>query len=190
VPRLMILLTLLCAAAAPPTYVVSEAESAKLDKGQVVVRHEPAENGGGVVAFVDIPAPTNVVLDAVMDLAARVEENGAITGLDIYLTEPSPERIGAEWTLSVIGTKVVFNLIYECHRTQGFCTYWLDESRKNDIVSSTGHYVVLPHGAGTRLIYASNTDTGRSMPGFIRRWIAGSSLNTQVEGIRKRATPR
>jgi len=184
---LLPLAPLLCLAAAPPSYTLTEAEEAKVTKGQVVVRHLPADTGGGVVAFVDIQAPPPVVLNAVMDLQARVEETSAITDLDIYLQQSAPERIGARWTLSVLGTTVVFHLIYDCARDQGFCTYALDPSKQNDLVSSDGHYVALPIAGGTRLIYASNTDSGRSMPGFIRRWIAGSSLNSQVEGIRARA---
>lgn len=183
----IVLLPLLCLAAAPPTYTVTDDEAAALAKGRIVVRHQSADTGGGVVAFADIAAKPRVVLDAVMDLRARVDENGAISSLDIYDRQADPERIGAKWTLSVLGSSVVFHLRYACHRDQGYCTYALDRDHDNDIASSEGHYVVLDHDGGTRLIYASNTDTGRTMPGFIRRWISGSSLNTQVEGIRDRA---
>lgn len=184
---LFLVIAPLCMAAAPPSYTLTESEEAQLDKGKVVVRHQDASTGGGVVAFVDVKAPPRKVLDTVMDLQARVEENGAITDLDLYLQESDPERIGATWTLSVLGSKVIFHLLYSCEREEGFCTYTLDPDKESDLVSSDGHYVVLPRAEGTRLIYASNTDTGRSMPGFLRRWIAGSSLNTQVEGIRTRA---
>lgn len=178
---------LLCLAAAPPSYTLTETEEAKVTKGQIVVRHLPADTGGGVVAFADIAAPPSTVLDAVMDLQARVDETSAITDLHLYLQQSAPERTGARWTLSVLGTQVVFHLLYDCERARGFCTYKLDADKDNDLVSSEGHYVALPIAGGTRLIYASNTDSGRSMPGFIRKWIAGSSLNSQVEGIRARA---
>jgi hypothetical protein len=184
---LLALAPLLCLAAAPPNYAPTADEEARLAKGQIVVRHESADTGGGVVAFVDVAAPPRAVLDAVMDLRARVAENSAITGLDIYLDQPAPERLGAKWTLTVLGTNVVFHLLYDCDRPKLQCSYALDPSKPNDIVASHGHYIVLPRAEGARLIYASTTDSGRSMPGFIRKWIAGSSLNTQVEGIRTRA---
>jgi hypothetical protein len=187
VRTLLLLAPLLCLAAAPPSYTVTPDEEAQLAKGQIVVRHLPADTGGGVVAFVDIAAPPARVLDAAMDLRARVDENSTITGLELYLEQPAPERVGAKWTLTVFGSNVVFHLLYDCARDKGYCTFALDPSKPNDIVASTGHYVALPRDGGTRLIYASNNDTGRSMPGFIRRWIAGSSLNGQVDGIRKRA---
>ncbi|TVQ87252.1 MAG: hypothetical protein EA397_18205 [Deltaproteobacteria bacterium] len=185
--RALLLIPFLCLAAAPPSYTLTESEEAQLAKGKVAVRHQPADTGGGVVAFAHVKAAPRKVLDEVMNLHARVDENGAITSLEVYLEEKEPERLGATWTLSVLGSKVVFHLLYECQRDDGFCVYQLDPDKESDLVSSEGHYIVTPRAEGTLLIYMSNTDTGRSMPGFLRRWIAGSSLNTQVEGIRERA---
>jgi hypothetical protein len=187
---LLLLFPLLCVAAAPPSYTLSADDLAKLAKGQVVVRHQDSATGGGVVAFVDVAAPPSVVLDEAMDLQDRVAENSSITALDVYRRVASPEEVGAQWTLSVMGSRIVFSILYSCQRDQGYCTYALDPSRPSDLLAAEGHYVVLPQGAGTRLVYASRTDSGRSMPGFVRRWIAGNSLHSQVEGIRDRAEAR
>ena len=184
------LFPLLCIAAAPPSYTLTAAEEAKLAKGQVVIRHADSQTGGGVVAFANVQASPDVVLDEAMDLKDRVAENGTITSLDVYHQVAEPEELGAQWTLTVMGSRVVFSIKYECHRDQGYCTYALDPDRPGDLVAAEGHYVVLPRDGGTRLVYASRSDSGRSMPGWVRRWIAGNSLQSQVDGIRKRAEAR
>lgn len=187
--RLLVLTALLCSAAAPPTYTLTEDEAGQVDKGKVAIRHiTEGDSLGGVVAFVDVDAPPATVLDAVMDLEARKADNSSIDSIEIYMREG--EKLGAKWTLTVMGSTIVFHAIYECHRAEGYCTYALDPTKENDLVASEGHYVVLPHATGTRLVYASRTDTGRSVPGWIKRWIAGSSLTSQVEGIRDRARVR
>lgn len=187
----MLLLWLsLAGAAPPPAYTVTAEEEARLTKGEVVIRHTDTEAGASVVAFANVRAtPANVLAEA-MDLADRKAENNTITGLDIYFRQAAPERLGARWELTIMGSKIVFHALYDCFRDQGYCSYTLDPSKSNDLALSEGHYVVVPTSTGTRLIYASKTDSGRSMPGWIRRWIAGSSLTSQVEGIRKRAEAR
>jgi len=182
--------TALTFAAPPPAYVVTPEEEARLAKGEVVIRHSDSESGASVVAFANVKASPADALAEAMDLADRKAENNTITGLDIYLKQESPERLGARWELTIMGSKIVFHAIYECHRPQGYCSYALDPTRPNDLAVSEGHYVAVSHSGGSRLIYVSRTDSGRSMPGWIRRWIASSSLTSQVEGIRKRAEAR
>ena len=184
------LIPLLCLAAAPPSYTLTADEEAKLAQGKVVVRHSDSATGGGVVAFANVAAAPAIVLDEAMDLQDRVAENSTITGLDIYHRSAEPEELGAQWTLTILGSKMVFSILYACRRDDGYCTYTLDGSRPNDLVAAAGHYVVLPHEGGTRLVYASKTESGRSMPGWMRRWIASNSLQSQVDGIRTRAEAR
>lgn len=187
---LLCLIPLLCMAAAPPSPTLTEDEQAQLDKGKIVVRHEETDSGGRVTAITRVAAAPRVVLDEVMDVEAREPESSVLTSVEVYRREQSPDVTGATFTLTILGGKTVFSILYDCHRDQGYCTYVLDPSKKNDIVSSDGYYLVLPDGSGTRLVYASRADTGKSMPGWMKRWIAGSSLESQVDGIRKRAEAR
>jgi hypothetical protein len=178
------------AGAAPPGYTLTPDETAALDEGEIVVRREESDTGGGAVGIAQVAAPPRVVLDEVMNLEARVSENRSIRAVELYAEESRPELIGARWTLSVLGISVVFHLLYDCHRDEGYCSFWLDPTKPNDVEASEGHYLVTPRGSGTRLVYGSRTDTGRPMPGWLRRWLAGRSLHQQVGGIRKRAEAR
>lgn len=187
---LLCMIALLCVAAAPAAPTLTQGEQKDFDKGKIVVRHEETDSGGRVTAVTHVSAPPAVVLDEVMNLEARQPESSVLTSVEIYRKQSAPDVTGATFTLTILGGKTVFSILYDCHRDQGYCTYTLDPSKKNDIVSSDGYYLVLPDGSGTRLVYASRADTGRSMPGWMKRWIAGSSLQGQVDGIRKRAEAR
>jgi len=177
-------------AGAPTPPQLDDKEEARLDKGKIVVRHEDTPTGGRVTAIATVQAPPRKVLDEVMNLEARVPESSVLTSVEVYERTAAPDVTAATFTITVLGSDTVFSIRYDCQRDQGFCTYALDPSKENDIVSSDGYYLVVPEGTGTRLVYASRADTGRSMPGWMRRWIAGSSLEGQVDGIRKRAEGR
>ena len=185
--RLLLCLSLVCVAAKPAAPSLTENESSKLAKGQIVVRHADSEQGGGVTAVALVNAPPRKVLDEVMRVEARPAESSALTSVEVYLKQATPDRTGATFTVTVMGSNTVFSILYDCHRAEGYCTYALDPTKKNDLVRADGHYLVVAEGDRTRLVYSSRAETGRSMPGWIRRWIAGSSLSSQVEGIRKRA---
>ncbi|MFK7931782.1 MAG: hypothetical protein AB8H79_26635 [Myxococcota bacterium] len=188
--RLLTLAAALCIAAAPPSPTLTDSEQGKFDKGQVVVRHAPSDSGGGVTAIAKVQAPPSVVLDEVMNLKARPSESSTLSSVEIYRKDAAPDRTGATFTVTVMGSNTVFSILYDCHRSKGYCTYTLDPTRENDLVSVVGHYLVVPEGTGTRLVYSSQAETGKSMPNWVRRWIAGSSLSSQVQGIRKRAEAR
>ena len=98
-----------------------------------------------------------------------------------------PKGLGATFTLSVMGSSVVYHLRYQIDRAAGFCTYTLDPERQHDIASVEGSYRLEPLPQGIRLIYQSRTDAGRAVPGFVKNWLASSSVKTQLEAMKKRA---
>lgn len=178
------------AVAAPPTYTLTRDEAAALDEGEIVVRRQESGAVTGAIGIVQVAASPRIVLEEVMNLEARVSEVGSLRSVELYSEEGLPGPIGVRWTLSVLGISVVFHLLYDCHLDEGYCSFWLDPTQPNDVEAAEGHYLVTPRGEGTRLVYANRTDTGRSVPGWLRRWLAGRSLRQQVDGIRKRAEAR
>lgn len=178
------------AVAAPPTYTLTRDEVAALDEGEIVVRRQDSETGGGAVGIAQVAAPPEVVLDEVMNFEARVSEVGSLRSVERYSKEPHPGTIGAKWTLSMLGISVVFHTLYDCHRDEGYCAFSLDPTKPNDLEAAEGHYLVTPRGSGTRLVYANRMESGQFVPGWMRRWLAGRSLRQQVDGIRKRAEAR
>lgn len=183
-----LLLSNTIAYAAPPSPPsISEDEAKQIAKGQVVIQHEQSGQAGRATAILWVEASPRRVLDEVMDLEKRQDESSVVTGVTRYRHDPSPEVIGATFTITVMGSNTVFHLLYQCRRDAGYCTFALDPSKKSDLISADGYYLVRPEGTGTMLFYASRSNTGRNVPGWIARWLAGSSLKGQVQAIRDRA---
>jgi hypothetical protein len=171
---------------APGPVTLSTTEVAALTAGEIVVR--PPTSTGEMVGVVDIPGTTAArVWDAVLDFDLRTRSVSAIDSIVVYAPEGDPKGLGATFTLSVMGSTVVYHLRYQIDRASGMCTYTLDPERTHDIASVEGSYRLETLPQGIRLIYQSRTDAGRAVPGFVKNWLASSSIKTQLEAMRKDA---
>lgn len=180
------------AAPAGDPLALTDKELKALEARKPVIRDATGAKGGAITAIVDVNAPPEVTMAAVMDLPARLRDNSTITGLDVYADDRGPgvavpHEAGAEWTLTIMGSSIRFSILYFCRPEAHVCTFSLDPSRESDIVSSTGSYRAYPRPGGTRLVYSSSTDSGRSLPRWLKRWISGQSLTSQILGFRDRA---
>ena len=169
----------------PAPLEITADETAQLAKGKVPVRFDEAETGGGVVGIIDIQADTKTVWKHIFDMKPRVDEISGLREANIY--EQTDTRMGVQWVLSVVGTRIQFHVLYDLDPEKGWCRYRLDTSKENDLVDVQGAYQIYTVGDATRLIYRSHTDSGRRVPGFIKRWLASDSLTEQLRGIEKRS---
>jgi len=176
----MFLFVSLALAASPLDVDLSAAEKAELTSGSVVVR-APTDSGL-IVGAVDIPATTAQVMKAVMDFEARVESVGAISAIEVYAPDTDPGGLGAKFTLSILGSEIVYYIRYDVD-AEG-CNFTLDKARDNGIAATEGGYWTYPAGDKVRLVYWSTTDTGRSVPGFIRNSLSVRSFRNQLHAMR------
>lgn len=186
---LLLLLPWLCAAIPdqPPAPILLGAEeSAQLAAGQVVVRVDAGgESGGGATGVVDVAAPFERAWAALLDMPARVGEVGGLRSVTNYTQEE--RTVGTRWELKVLTTSVVFHLLYHLEPERGWVRYALDPSRPNDLVTVEGAYQVYAVPGGTRIVYRSESDSGRPIPQWVKRWLAVDSLTDQLLGIKARA---
>ncbi|MCO4744794.1 MAG: hypothetical protein KC912_08395 [Proteobacteria bacterium] len=165
--------------------MVSEDEAAKLTAREVVVRQETTETGAITIAIVDIAAPPAKALDAVLDVKARVDEVSSIENVAYYREEA--ENLGVNFELSVMGVGINFSTLYVIDRDAHLAEYALDPTKENEVVKAEGFYQAFEHNGGSRLIYAGTSDSGRRVPGWIKRWMTNGALQDQLQGIRTRA---
>lgn len=167
-------------AATPLQVQLTEKEEASLAAGEVVVR-SPTDTGL-VVGAVHIPATREQVMKAVMDFDAREESVGAIDAIEVYAPATDPAGLGAKFTLSVLGTEIIYYLRYDLDPAG--VNFALDKTRENGITDSTGGYWTYPVDDGIRLVYWSRTDTGRWVPGFVRNSLSVKSFRDQLAAMR------
>lgn len=184
----VVLVPWLLAAAPPAPIALTPEEVTTLSAHDVVVRPQLSEGtAAGAVGIMDVAAPADRAIDAILDLEARVGEISGLKSAQIY--ERSPTALGVRWELKVITSTVVFHVRYSIDRTAGWIPYALDPAKSpNDLVSVDGSYQVYPApGGGTRIVFRSSSDSGRNIPDWVKRWLAVEALTQQLEGIRRRA---
>lgn len=175
----------------PAPLEFSADELASLADRDVAIRLEETENGGLSVGIVEVNATTAATMAAILDLPPRVDETGALREVEVYdavaATGDEPEKLSAKFALRVFGTSVVFHVNYEIDRPGLWAVSTMDETRENDLVSLYASYQVFETPTGSRIVYRSQSNSGRSIPGWIKRWLADSALKEQLKGIRARA---
>lgn len=187
--RLLLLLPWLIAAIPqdpPAPLVLTAAEEAQLADRKVVSRVAEEEQGGEVTGVIDVAAPVKSTWDAIHDFMARKLEIKALHDVKVY-TPAGASPVGVRWHLRILGSDVVFHLLYRMDPAAGWTRYALDPSQANDVAAVEGAYQVLSRPGGSRIIYRSFTDSGRRIPSFIRNWLAVGSLEEQLLGMRRRA---
>ena len=177
------------AMAAPlPPVALSADDEARLAQREVVTRVLDPSEGDGMIAIVDVKAGVRKTMDAMMDFPARKAEATSLKDVKVYEMVPAPEHQGVEWDLSVLGTKVTFNLVYDVDRDNVWVTYHLDPTKTNDVRVIEGTYQAYAVGNGlTRLIYRNHTETTQYIPGFVKHWLADDEMGTLLGCVRDRA---
>ena len=176
----MVVWMALALGASPLDVNLTDAEKGQLSSGEIVVRSPTSE--GLIVGAVDIAASREQIMETVMDFDARVESVGAISAIETYAPATDPKGLGAKFTLSILGSEVVYYIRYDIE-DEGV-NFVLDQERENGIVDTNGGYWTFPAGDKIRLIYWSRTDTGRPVPGFIKNGLSMRSFRGQLAAMR------
>ncbi len=183
-------------AALPPTpapITVSADETATLAE-DAVVRLDTSSGGSYTIGIIDTDAAPGRAFDAVLDLPPRVAESSNLKSVVIYRRDPpgngQPERMGARFTLKILTSTIVFHILYEIDRANGWCVYALDPSQPNDLRLVDGSYHVYTHGSGSRIVNRARSESETSVPEWLKRSLANGALKEQLRGIRDRAERR
>jgi hypothetical protein len=165
---------------APPAPSLTPAEEMRLAAREIVARAD----AHAALVVVDVRAPPSAVMDAILDLKARVKEIDGLRGIEVY--DERPGTIAARWEAGFTTFDSVFHIVYEYDRANGWCAYHLDDTRPNDIGPVTGSYQVLMTPTGSRLVYRSESQGGK-VPGWVRKRAETHSSEQLLAGIRARA---
>ena len=184
----MLLLGLLTAYAdagpgqAPPPLALSQEQEAELAAGDVVVLFP---DGGSAVGVIDVSATPDDVVDAVLDLEARVEEVALLRTLTVYRDDGDVR--GGLYVGGMLGIHANIHVLYQCDRAQGWCVFSLDEAYDSSVDSAEGSYQAYAVAGGTRLVFRTTAGQDLPVPSFVRHKVQSASVSEQLEGIAGRA---
>lgn len=168
----------------PPLQLALDADAvATLGAGEAVTGYEKANSAAW--GAVEIAAPPATVIAAIMDFEARKAEQSSLHGLSRY--EESAGTVGVRWVATVMGAEWVFHVRYTLDRGAGVVTYQLDPNQQNDLTFNQGIYQVIPTAAGSRLLFRGRMETGTSVPGWLKSYLAADSTSSQLMGLKRRS---
>lgn len=163
----------------------------QLKRGKRVVRLYYRKNDKGKRSIV---AEAKAIIKAppikVYEQLARVEKIQEFMPNMIYSKikkKLGPNRYFMHRTIKVLWTKI--HMFLTVALTPGKRLTWhLDRTKKNGIKDTVGTMTFLPYNGGkyTYVTYRVYTDTGRAIPGFIRRMLIKSSLPNVLKSLNKR----
>ena len=169
---------------------VDAEEQSALAAGELLIRKLVPTRPAGVrvEAIADIPASRDAVWRALMDLEARLRASDTVKSLEHYRPATATAR-WVRWTASRFGVSVVYHTRYTAAPDKSRLIHELDPEMPNDLAYARGVYTLSPSPlpGRTRLHYDTESDFGRSLPGFIKDWLTQSGTRSFLEDIVRRS---
>jgi hypothetical protein len=166
---------------------LSAEEWAQLNAGDVVVHADTSGADTISTGWVLVDKPSQPLWTDVLDLRARIPENGTLRDIEEY------RRISAqEWfvkvDMEVFGVNVAFTNHWTC--AGDTCSYTLDPDQPNDLTRCDGYFRVQQVEGGSLLTYYSASRHHVSVPGWVRRWLAIDAVENLLHKLKVRAERR
>ena len=159
-------------------------EWASLRAGGVVVHADTSGSDTVSTGYVLVDKAAAPFWGDVLDLEARIPENGTLRRIEEY-RRVSPYEWFVAVDMEVFGFDVRFTNHWTC--AGNTCAYTLDPSRPNDLTLCDGYFKVDEVEGKSLLTYHSRSRHEVSVPGWIRRWLAIDAVNNLLAKLKRRA---
>jgi ribosome-associated toxin RatA of RatAB toxin-antitoxin module len=174
------------------TDLYDEAEWQRLSKGDVLIRHENSEDGGAGIANAAalLPNSPGQVWAVLTDFETWPDFMPLIR--DTRVTRRLGGRAWVEQEYRVVARTLRHTTIYDFAPAQGRLSWQLDSEAPHDIAATQGRWQFVPFADGeqTLLRYRAAMDPGRSLPGFLRRFLRQRSLEGLITALRDETARR
>ena len=158
-----------------------------LQGGGVVVHADTSGADTVSTGFVLVAKPPKPLWTDVLDLQARIPENGTLKGIEEYRRVSSYEWF-VRVDMEVFGFPVQFTNHWVCR--DNTCSYTLDPDRKNDLTLCDGYFKLDEVEGKSLLTYYSRSRHDLSVPGWIRKWLAIDAVENLLRKMKARAERR
>ena len=176
---------------AGPTTGLTEAEVAAALAGEAPVRAESFVSASGKAAGRGIGAivverPLSEVWSALSRFDDKAEYVPRLNSSQVLEKSATSVRVKMEVNASV--TTVHYTMRYTLDEAAGLVRWKLDDTaRDNGIADADGEYHMLSLSpTRTLVVYRTYVDSGRSVPGFVQRFMVKRSLPELLHAVKKR----
>ena len=176
----------LCLAAAAALPALDQMSLARLHAGRTVAQAQLGEGTqGSSRAWTVAHVPPAQVWAIITDHARFAEFMPHLEKIEISRRTERSER--ALQTVNAVVSTAKYALDYSWDPDAQRVDFALAEDVPHDVAKIRGHWQIWPFAGGTLIEYVSEVELGRSVPGFIRSYLAERGAQDAVEAVRDRA---
>ena len=173
----------------PPS--LTEEERRAVERGDVVLRDIDGRSDGRRMVVFTVDAPAEGVWAVVSRFSAFPRYIDEVK--QAVVLEDGPDGTVVAFTVSQFGFSLTYYVRhrYDAVRREG--TWTLDYTKESDLDDSIGYWRVtpIPGSPGRSLVeHSTHVALTTAMPGFLRAWIADTSLRSTGTWVRKHATTK
>jgi ribosome-associated toxin RatA of RatAB toxin-antitoxin module len=134
---------------------------------------------------VRIAAPPSAILSVIADVAAYPEWAEGVRAVEVVAADDAgrPER--AAFRVGMAGIEAAYTLRYAYAPDDGGVS-WTTESASGAVEDVAGEYRLAADGDGTLVTYVLRVEPSIPLPGYLKRHVERSIVETALEGLRRR----
>ena len=180
-------LLLVTAAAVAALPALDQLTLARLRAGRTVAIAVLAEGSpsGSSRALVIAHCPPEAVWAVITDHSRFAEFMPHLAKVEVSRRTANSER--ALQTVNAVVSTARYALDYRWDEATLRVDFQLADDVPHDVAAVRGHWQLWPFDHGTLIEYVSAVDLGRTVPGFVRRYLAERGAQDAVEAVRARA---
>lgn len=177
----------------PPSMLLSQSDEAELSQGkplmQVIVNPETSTRRLMMVR--NIPAPSSVVLDRILDIDAYPRMVNGVDRTERYLSvdhKDGIQEVRAIYDIHALHMKFRYFMTHRYDSAQRCMTFRLDYDRRSDIDDSVGYWFVMPRDkASCRVYYSCDTKMRGWVPGPVYTLLGKTALRQATTWVNTEA---
>src|SRR5947209_187451 len=138
---------------------------------------------------VRIEAPSTAIMAVIADVAAYPEWAEGVRTVEVVATEPGgrPER--AAFRVGMAGLEATYTLAY-AYEPKDAGVSWTSVAASGAVQDVQGEYRLAPDGAGTIVSYLLRVEPAIQLPGYLKRHIERSIVQSALQRLKGRVEAR
>jgi ribosome-associated toxin RatA of RatAB toxin-antitoxin module len=135
---------------------------------------------------VRIAAPPAAIMSVIADVAAYPEWAEGVRSAEILSEDRAGRAVRVAFRVGMAGIEATYTLAY-AYRPGDAGVSWTTEAASGAVEDVRGEYRLVADGPETVVTYALRVEPAISLPGYLKRHVERSIVETALEGVRARA---
>ena len=136
-----------------------------------------------------IEAPPAAIMVVIADVAAYPEWAEGVRAVEVVARDPSGRPAQATFRVGMAGIEATYALRYAYAPDDGGVS-WTTEGASGAVRDVRGEYSLVAEGPETVVTYTLRVKPAMALPGYLKRHLERSIVETALEGLRLRVEAR